>query len=57
MSRQANLEALRMGKETELKQLQRWEKFLANLRRFNERLKLAEERAQEERLRDLMRRL
>ena len=57
MSKEAKLEALRMGKESELTQLQRWEKFIERLRRYNEKLKREEERAQEERLRDLMRRL
>ena len=57
MSKEAKLEALRMGKESELTQLQRWEKFIERLRRYNERLKREEERARKERLRGLRRRI
>jgi len=57
MSKEAKLEALRMGKESELTQLLRWEKFIERLRRYNEKQKREEERAKKERLRDLMRRL
>ena len=57
MSKEAKLEALRTGKESELTQLRRWEKFIERLRRYNEKQKREEERAKKERYRDLMRRL
>ena len=57
MSKEAKLEALRKRKESELTQLRRWEKFIEDLRRYNEKQKRAEERARKERYRDLMRRL
>ena len=57
MPKEAKLEALRKRKESELTQLRRWEKFIEDLRRYNEKQKRAEERARKERYRDLMRRL
>ena len=57
MPKEAKLEALRKRKESELTQLRRWEKFIEDLRRYNEQQKRAEERARKERYRDLMRRL
>ena len=57
MPKEAKLEGLRKRKESELTQLRRWEKFIEDLRRYNEQQKRAEERARKERYRDLMRRL
>ena len=57
MPKEAKLEGLRKRKESELTQLRRWEKFIEDLRRYNEQQKRAEERSKKERYRDLMRRL
>ena len=57
MPKEAKLEGLRKRKESELTQLRRWEKFIEDLRSYNEQQKRAEERARKERYRDLMRRL
>ena len=57
MLTRGKLAALRAEKEKELKELQRWEKFLESLRRFNERVQLLDEIDQKERYEDLMSRI
>ena len=46
MPKEAKLEGLRKRKESELTQLRRWEKFIEDLRRYNEQQKKEQRKEQ-----------